>query len=68
MTDAMQISRDLMRDMADEKKTENCIVVGNTVTGICTDMGEQMKPCIDPQAKIGSIPANHKSISGTLTV
>ncbi|KAJ1353091.1 hypothetical protein KIN20_009645 [Parelaphostrongylus tenuis] len=63
-----QISRDLMRDMADEKKTQNCIVVGNTVTGICTvNMGEQMKPCIDPQAKIGSIPANHTSISGTLT-
>ncbi|KAJ1355772.1 hypothetical protein KIN20_013313 [Parelaphostrongylus tenuis] len=30
------VSRDLMRDMADEKKAQNCIVVGNTVTGICT--------------------------------
>ncbi|KAJ1354029.1 hypothetical protein KIN20_010830 [Parelaphostrongylus tenuis] len=62
------ISRDLTRDMADEKKAQNCIVVGNTVTGICTvNMNENMKPCMDPQAKIGPIPANHTSISGTLT-
>ncbi|KAJ1354011.1 hypothetical protein KIN20_010810 [Parelaphostrongylus tenuis] len=61
------VSRNSVTDMADEKKTQNCIVVGNTVTGICTvNMGQRMKPCMHQQAKIGPIPANHTSVSGTL--
>ncbi|KAJ1369940.1 hypothetical protein KIN20_031553 [Parelaphostrongylus tenuis] len=63
------VIRNLMADMADEMKAQNCIVVRSTVTGICTVMmGQGMKMCTAPQATIGAIPANHTSISGTLMV
>ncbi|KAJ1361090.1 hypothetical protein KIN20_020267 [Parelaphostrongylus tenuis] len=51
------------------KNDQFCIIVDNTVTGICTGkMDRRMRGmCTEPnKATIGPVPTNHTSISGTL--
>ncbi|KAJ1368305.1 hypothetical protein KIN20_029411 [Parelaphostrongylus tenuis] len=44
-----------------------CIIVGNTVTGICNNMKEDNMECkATMMGVVKGIPANHTSISGTL--
>ncbi|KAJ1361087.1 hypothetical protein KIN20_020264 [Parelaphostrongylus tenuis] len=49
------------------KDDQFCIIVGNTVTGICTATmaGNNMCPQLN-MATVGPVPTNHTSISGTL--
>ncbi|KAJ1351401.1 hypothetical protein KIN20_007396 [Parelaphostrongylus tenuis] len=42
---------------------QNCIIAGNTVTGICTKMGNNAMQCMT----VDAIPANHMLISGSLS-
>ncbi|KAJ1362072.1 hypothetical protein KIN20_021484 [Parelaphostrongylus tenuis] len=52
------------------KGDQFCIIVGNTVTGICTGTmagGRADAMCTDAgKATIGPVPTNHTSVSGTL--
>ncbi|KAJ1365136.1 hypothetical protein KIN20_025363 [Parelaphostrongylus tenuis] len=51
-----------------KKGDQYCIVVSNTVTGICTALGAGRKTCTKMgEATITPVPANHTSISGTLS-
>ncbi|KAJ1368699.1 hypothetical protein KIN20_029953 [Parelaphostrongylus tenuis] len=52
---------DMVEDMKDK-----CIIVGNTVMGVCTKM-MMMKNCMDVDVKITPVPASHTSVKGTLT-
>ncbi|KAJ1353685.1 hypothetical protein KIN20_010375 [Parelaphostrongylus tenuis] len=51
-----------------ERKKANCIIVANTVTGICN--GAMNKKCNMPQQMLTLKPisADHTSISGTLSI
>ncbi|KAJ1364911.1 hypothetical protein KIN20_025102 [Parelaphostrongylus tenuis] len=52
----------------DEKNKQNCIIVGDTVTGICTKMMRAgPMACDTTMMGVKAIPANHTSISGTLS-
>ncbi|KAJ1348934.1 hypothetical protein KIN20_004343 [Parelaphostrongylus tenuis] len=47
-----------------------CIIVGNTVTAVCTNMDPGMKPCtvpIDPNVRIVPVSEPHSTISGSLS-
>ncbi|KAJ1367089.1 hypothetical protein KIN20_027940 [Parelaphostrongylus tenuis] len=44
-----------------------CIVVGNTVTSLCTEDMGQMCNVNAPAMKITGLPASSMSISGTIT-
>ncbi|KAJ1348454.1 hypothetical protein KIN20_003755 [Parelaphostrongylus tenuis] len=49
--------------------SQRCIIVGNTVTGLCTATMDQLKGCDDAtMVKIEAVPYNYTSISGTLSV
>ncbi|KAJ1369594.1 hypothetical protein KIN20_031083 [Parelaphostrongylus tenuis] len=50
----------------DGKDPPSCIIVGGTVTGICTVTMDNKK-CSDPEGKITPVPSNVTSISGTLS-
>ncbi|KAJ1360157.1 hypothetical protein KIN20_019070 [Parelaphostrongylus tenuis] len=60
----------LAADRVDDKKPQNCIIVSNTVTRICTKMmgAAGPMPCDTaiPSA-IAAIPGTHLTISGTLS-
>ncbi|KAJ1357724.1 hypothetical protein KIN20_015920 [Parelaphostrongylus tenuis] len=44
-----------------------CIIIGNTVAGICNKSMKTKKCMEKDKAEITPVPANHTSISGTLT-
>ncbi|KAJ1363990.1 hypothetical protein KIN20_023971 [Parelaphostrongylus tenuis] len=47
-----------------------CIIVGNTVTAICTNMEQGMKPCTVPtdlNVRIVPVSEPHSTISGSLS-
>ncbi|KAJ1350891.1 hypothetical protein KIN20_006803 [Parelaphostrongylus tenuis] len=44
-----------------------CIVVGDTVTGICINMSNAAAKCMAAMTMVEPIPVNHTSISGTLS-
>ncbi|KAJ1366989.1 hypothetical protein KIN20_027816 [Parelaphostrongylus tenuis] len=45
-----------------------CIIVGNTVTGICTQLNVAKTNTCEAAMAIVAVPANYASISGTLMV
>ncbi|KAJ1346078.1 hypothetical protein KIN20_000766 [Parelaphostrongylus tenuis] len=51
----------------DEKKDPHCIIVGSTVTSLCTGFKNNDKCDISNNKHSQSIACNHMSISGTLT-
>ncbi|KAJ1350551.1 hypothetical protein KIN20_006360 [Parelaphostrongylus tenuis] len=58
-------------EMRNEDNKEFCIIVGNTVTGICATTVPNQAKCIatDPgRVTVTSVPSDHLSISGTLSV
>ncbi|KAJ1367043.1 hypothetical protein KIN20_027882 [Parelaphostrongylus tenuis] len=64
---------DIMKDTMMRKDDQFCIIVGNTVTGICTGMmpaaqaARDNAMCTNPvKATLGPVPTNHTSVSGTL--
>ncbi|KAJ1362060.1 hypothetical protein KIN20_021470 [Parelaphostrongylus tenuis] len=61
---------DIAKDTMMKKDDQFCIIVDNTVTGICTGTmpgARANAKCNDPaKATIGPVPNNHSSISGTL--
>ncbi|KAJ1361641.1 hypothetical protein KIN20_020935 [Parelaphostrongylus tenuis] len=44
----------------------NCVIVGNTVTGVCINTMDNDQACTHMNARITPVPTNHTSISGTL--
>ncbi|KAJ1348385.1 hypothetical protein KIN20_003679 [Parelaphostrongylus tenuis] len=58
----------LERHLLNENKAPNCIVVGSTVTGICTMKNGQDKCDTAMPGAVAAIPVDHTSISGTLSV
>ncbi|KAJ1366862.1 hypothetical protein KIN20_027643 [Parelaphostrongylus tenuis] len=53
--------------MAADMISQRCIVVGNTVTGVCTaNMAVAMR-CDSGKVQLVAVPANHTSIEGTLS-
>ncbi|KAJ1356943.1 hypothetical protein KIN20_014929 [Parelaphostrongylus tenuis] len=50
--------------------SRRCIIVGNTVTGICSAIGQNAGSCMMPvpdRVEITSVPTNYTTISGTFT-
>ncbi|KAJ1355616.1 hypothetical protein KIN20_013082 [Parelaphostrongylus tenuis] len=58
--------RDVNNDMIAEMKKQNCIIVGNTVTGICT-VAKDKQMCTKAGNMALAVPANHTPISRTLS-
>ncbi|KAJ1365718.1 hypothetical protein KIN20_026134 [Parelaphostrongylus tenuis] len=46
----------------------HCIIIGNTVTSVCTGIGANNDCDISMGTKISAIPSSHSSISGSLTI
>ncbi|KAJ1374273.1 hypothetical protein KIN20_036927 [Parelaphostrongylus tenuis] len=60
----------LAADGVDEKRPQNCIIVSNTVTGICTKMKNNARPMscdTTMPSTIAAIPGAHLTKSGTLS-
>ncbi|KAJ1361332.1 hypothetical protein KIN20_020548 [Parelaphostrongylus tenuis] len=55
-------------NMAAGAISQRCIVVGNTVTGVCTaNMPGGEKECGSNMVQLTAVPATHTSITGTLS-
>ncbi|KAJ1357570.1 hypothetical protein KIN20_015744 [Parelaphostrongylus tenuis] len=52
------------KTMIDDKKPQNCIIIGSTVIGICTKAENNMMGCM--AGMTAPIPSEHLSISGSL--
>ncbi|KAJ1362062.1 hypothetical protein KIN20_021472 [Parelaphostrongylus tenuis] len=64
---------DVTKDTMMKKNDQFCIIIGNTVTGVCTGIMDGLAGrragamCTDAgKATIGPVPTNHTSVSGTL--
>ncbi|KAJ1369287.1 hypothetical protein KIN20_030705 [Parelaphostrongylus tenuis] len=66
---AVAITRMEMVNLMAGKTPSRCIIVGDTVTGICTAlmMADAMCTTPSPMVAITSVPANYTTISGVLT-
>ncbi|KAJ1355620.1 hypothetical protein KIN20_013086 [Parelaphostrongylus tenuis] len=68
---AVALSRTEKVDMmAQDKISQRCIIVGSTVTGVCTHVKDGEKKCDDTQGNvmITRVPDNVTTITGTLRV
>ncbi|KAJ1350205.1 hypothetical protein KIN20_005939 [Parelaphostrongylus tenuis] len=58
---------DVMKEMVKKDEPPSCIIVGGTVTGVCTTTAA-MKECkTDPQVTITAVNDAHLTITGTLS-
>ncbi|KAJ1360453.1 hypothetical protein KIN20_019425 [Parelaphostrongylus tenuis] len=62
-----KIVRDPTNEMVMQAEKRGCIIIGNTVTGVCTYIMGQGMCSMAAQATVGPVPAEHTSISGTLS-
>ncbi|KAJ1361328.1 hypothetical protein KIN20_020545 [Parelaphostrongylus tenuis] len=64
---AVALKLEKMVQMGQNMISQRCIVVGNTVTGVCTATMVGARQCDSGDVQLSAVPATHTSITGTLS-
>ncbi|KAJ1366860.1 hypothetical protein KIN20_027641 [Parelaphostrongylus tenuis] len=64
---AVALKLEEMVQMAQDMISQRCIVVGNTVTGVCTATMAAAMRCDSGNVQLTAVPSNHTSFTGTLS-
>ncbi|KAJ1360328.1 hypothetical protein KIN20_019264 [Parelaphostrongylus tenuis] len=62
-----KVVRDPTREQVMAAEKRGCIIIGNTVTEVCTHVAAAGMCCMPTQATVAPVPVEHTSVSGTLS-